>query len=272
MKRIRDNLGKTLTIFLVVISVLLLSLTVITLFFFQKENELRVDRERELQEVQGREATLQNELKEAKKQQFLLEEKIKEADEKINGLLDDLELEEGLREEMKNESLALKDAVSKSNEEKDKLRQELEGRLKKAKDEYSDLFKRFGDLEDQNQELEAKVAQLQEYLEQALMAPSPEPVEKSSMDVIELEKNEVNVHLIPEAKVLSIDESNKFIIFDQGKNAGVVEGLVMSVFRGDKYLGDIRTSRIQDEMSAADVIPPLSIRKIRKNDRIIIKQ
>jgi hypothetical protein len=44
----------------------------------------------------------------------------------------------------------------------------------------------------------------------------------------------------------------------------------MSVYRGDEYLGDVRVSRVQEELSAADLIPPFSSRKVRKNDSVVL--
>ena len=91
--------GKTLIVFLVVIIVVLLSLSGIALFFLQKETELRKTAEASLEQLKTQEAKLQGDLKESKKQVFVLEEKNKEADEKINDLMDNLDLEKGLREE-----------------------------------------------------------------------------------------------------------------------------------------------------------------------------
>ena len=120
-----NKAGKTFSIFLIVISILLLSLTVITIFFFKKENELRRSLEQQLALSQESEARLDNELKETKKQVFLLEEKNKEADERINGLMDEVELQEGIREQMKAENSSLKDALAKESQEKETIQKEL---------------------------------------------------------------------------------------------------------------------------------------------------
>jgi hypothetical protein len=71
---------------------------------------------------------------------------------------------------------------------------------------------------------------------------------------------------------LSVDKETEFLIFDLGAKSGVKQGDVMSVMRGDNYLGDIKVSRVQDEMSAADLIPPFSSRMVRKNDSVVPKQ
>ena len=57
--------------------------------------------------------------------------------------------------------------------------------------------------------------------------------------------------------ILSIDTDAEFVIFNLGLKQGVKPEDVLSVYRGDEYLGDIKATRVQDEMSAADLIPPL---------------
>ena len=117
--------GKTVTIILVVICILSLVLTVIAVFFFQKESEQRKIAEDNLAQSKLSEAKLQAELKESKKQVFLLEEKAKEADEKINSLMDDLELAEGVRDEIKAENDTLKEALDTESKAKDQLRKQM---------------------------------------------------------------------------------------------------------------------------------------------------
>jgi len=70
--------GKTLTIFLVVISVLMISLTTIAVFFFLKEVDLRKAAEFDLEQLRVAEAKLQGDLKESTRKVAIFEEKIKE--------------------------------------------------------------------------------------------------------------------------------------------------------------------------------------------------
>ena len=94
----KNKQGKTITIFIILILVLLVSSTCIGFFMYQKETQVRKDVEARLQEVTLQQTKTLAELKETKKQQDLLEDKNKEADKKINNLMDEIELNEGLRE------------------------------------------------------------------------------------------------------------------------------------------------------------------------------
>ena len=145
----RNNHGKTVTIFLILISVLLLSLTVIAMFFFQKESELRKLAEMNLEQSKSSEAKLQAELKEAKKQVFLLEEKGKETEEKFSDLQADLELAQGVRDQIKEENASLKEALESETSSKEQLRGELDSQVDVSK-------KRIAELESRLKELEAR--------------------------------------------------------------------------------------------------------------------
>ena len=246
--------GKTLTIFLSVISILLLSLTGISLFFYSNESRVRMEKEAELAKSQADNAKFKGELTEAKKKVFRLEEGAKEADEKINSLLDELDLQEGLREEMKIENSALRDALSTESRQKASLEEELLSTQEKVKSLEGEL------------EAETK---LRTELREKTATPEEWAVKKKE---VELGKIVVTPEEIPEGKILSTNRENNFVIFDLGKKDGIFEGLIMSVFRKTKYLGDVKVARVQSDMSVADAIPPLAVKRIRKNDKVVVKE
>ncbi len=287
--------GKTLTIILVVISILSLTLTVIAVFFFQKESELRKMAEDNLAQTKISEAKLQSDLKESKKQGFLLEEKVKEADEKINNLMDELELAEGVRDEIKAENETLKEALENESQSKEQIRQQLTEELNNAEEKVGSLEQELNTEKNLRTGLESQLEQLQNTLKsQASQGspsegsttdepPSPDQPQsdetnggtsdtQADREGVDLEKIIVASSDIPSGKVLSVDKENDFVIFNLGQRHGIVQGLVMSIYRDDNYLGDVKVSRVQDDMSAADFIPPFSSQNVRKNDQIVTKQ
>ena len=88
---------------------------------------------------------------------------------------------------------------------------------------------------------------------------------------MDLGKIVVNPQYGPRGFVLSVDTDAEFVIFNLGLSQGVKPDALLSIYRGDKYLGDVKASRVQDEMSAADIIPPLTAKDILKNDTVILK-
>ena len=97
------------------------------------------------------------------------------------------------------------------------------------------------------------------------------PPGQSGKDKVELDKIVVNPQDGTKGHVLSVDTDAEFVIFNLGLNQGVKPDDVLSLYRGDEYLGDIKATRVQDEMSAADIIPPLSSKEVRKNDTVVLK-
>ena len=240
--------GKTFTILLIVVLVVLLCLTGIAAFFFNKETALRKSLEQQLVLAKDVETRLNNELQEAKKQVFLVEEKNKEADEKINSLMDELELQEGIRDQMKTENASLKDALTKESQEKEKLQREFA-------------------------QAQEKVTSLEEKLKAQEI--SNKPLEKNEGDgaqAVDLDKIVVRPGEIPEGRVVSVNEENDFLIFNLGAEHGIVPNMLLSIYHSDQYLGDIKVARVQDGMSVADFIPPFSKDKVKKDDRVLVKK
>lgn len=325
--------GKVLTIFLVIIAVLLITLTALSMFFYNVE----IDRRKQ---AEGTIATLQNdfekankELKELQKQNFLLNEKNKEADARINSLMDEVDLEKGLRDELKKESLTLKEQMETLTQEKLNIENQTATQLGDIEQKVVELEAKLKVELNRNKELEKKNEELlavQEKLNKISAAqssnnkPTPKsapvvnadavekapvtaktevepkiPVKEKStasnkMDVVldqiivtpdvkiiepeivkevekEPEMTDKKPEEIPEGRVLSVDIETEFVVINLGEKHGVQKGLFLSVYRGNEYLGDIKVTRTQDEMAAADLVPPLSGKMLRKNDQVIAK-
>lgn len=289
-----NSAGRVLVVFLVIIAILLISMTAVSIFFFQKEIEQRKNTETALEISKKDGAKLTIELEDLKKQKFLLEDKNKEADDKINSLLDELELEGGLREEIKKENLVLKEKIDKEVKEKTEINKKLELVTKEAESKLAELTEitkssqaRIVNLEEslqgarqQNKELNDQIAKLnKEIQEQKVDLPLagteldvlPAPVTvPPKTENLALEKIVVAPGTtLPEGRVLSVDSEIEFIIINLGSKDGMAVGTKMSVYRGKDYLGDIKITRVQPDMSAADLIAPFTISLIRKNDQVV---
>jgi len=311
-----NSSGKVLVIFLVIKALLLISLTAISLFFFQKETERRKLAEVTLEEFQGEKTKVDEELKDLKKKNFLLQEKNKEAEARVNDLSDELELESGLREEAKLETVLLLEKLIEMEEQGEAAAREIEEEEELHKKLTKDLAssqQKIKELEAQlkaEQERSQKLGQLYKQKQQEEAAKAAE-IEKSKLEEvvknnnsqevlsesgesggIELEEIVINPKrprmqetslepIVEEAvsaletalngRILSIDIETEFVIVSLGEKDGIVVGNVLSVYRNDNYVGDIKITRLQSEMSAADLVLPLSIGNIRKNDLVKTK-
>jgi len=311
-----NSSGKVLIIFLVITAMLLISLTAISLFFFQKETERRKLAEATLEEYQGEKEKIDEELKELKKQNFLLQEKNKESEARVNDLSDELELENGLREEMKLETVALgeklaelmdeKEVSAKEIEEEEELHKkltkdlsvseqkikELEAQLKAEKERSQKL----GQLYEQKQQEEAARAEsirkskkeaiadnnkaeeslpdeganLGIELEEIVIAPRIPKAQGAAAELI-FKETASDLESALNGRILSVDLETEFVIVSLGKEDGLAIGSVLSVYRNENYVGDIKITRLQSEMSAADLILPLSIRNVKRDDLVKTK-
>ena len=281
--------GKTLTIFIILVIVLLISSTSIGFFLYNKELQAHHQAVVDLERSQAAENKLQTELKDVKRQLVLAEDKAKEADDKINNLMDEAELNNGLRKELKAENATVKDALEAAKKDKEKAKSDFDTAQKKYK-EVLELFKaeqdksnnlqtRIKELEDAKSQAESKIDQmksdLKPYNERSASAQVDSegvpPSGKSAQGKMDLDKIVVNPNDGTRGRVLSVDKEAEFVICSLGVKHGVKSGDVLSVYRGEEYLGDVRVSRVQEELSAADMIPPFSSRKVRKNDSVVFK-
>ena len=326
-----NSSGKVLTIFVIIIAILLISLTAISLFFFQRETERRKLAETTLGEFQSEQTKLEESLKEVKKQNFLLQEKNKEADERVNDLSDELELEKGLREEMKIETVTLQEEIEEFRSAKEELAKEAKAKEEARKKLTADLtasekkiekleaqlkvemerVKKFDELYERQQEEMSELEKEASAAQQAVVERPSYAVISEEMDyplnmnttgrVVSLGVELEEIVVVPgeamdgeevpdirdeapaedpvivfdrtsEGRVLSVDTETEFVILSIGETDGIEIGDVLSVYRDHDYVGDLRITRLQPEMSAADLIPPFSIGSVKKNDHVKAKQ
>src|SRR3989344_314109 len=297
----KNSSGKVLVIFLVIFVILSLSLAGLAMFFLSKEKERRISTETALQQSVTNAAKLETKLQDAIKQGFLLQEKNKEAYEKINGLLDELELQEGIREELKKENQALKEEFEKEAKARTELQQkvdsnveaaqklpELAAQLQAEQGVRQELEQKLSAAEERARTLEKTLAKMQQ---QGVQSPAPSEAvpaaqqpQGEAVPTVEQErsgnkKEEVQLEKIvvapakavPEGRVVMVDGETEFVIVNLGANHGIKEDQILSVSRGKDLLGEVKVTRVQPEMSAADFIPPLTSRHVRKDDSVVIK-
>ena len=279
------KLSKTFTALIIVILILLVSGTVVSFYLYQKEVQLRTDAESELKRVQEIEMKLQGELAETKKQVALLDDQNKDIEGKLENSISDLEVEQGLKEKIKQENDSLKETLEQESQRAERLRLDLskeleviQQKLASEQEHAKQLETQMQEFANKNKELEGRLSQTQSQLLEDEDAPAPavdEPattVDKISSRNIELPTIVVNPDARAQGRILSVDQDTEFVIFDLGLQDGVKQGDLMSIYRGNDYLGDIKVTRVQDKMSAADLVPPVSSRTIRKNDLVVLKQ
>ena len=265
--------GKVLTVLFIIIAILLVSLTAISLFFFQKEIEKRKSLETQLEASRASEVRLETELGALKKEKFLLDEKNKELDEKVNDLTGEVELEQGISKQVKTELTSVKEQLDKEAQKNQKLQDQLKrladleqenitfrSQFEDAKSVREDLEQKTRTLEEKNQELINKIISLEE---------SAGSLTESSVNLDRIVVSSQSSQ--QEGRVLTVDTETHFAIVSLGTKDGLQSGSLLAVYREDKYLGDLQVTQPQEDMSAVDFLPPLSSRAVRKDDRVVVK-
>jgi hypothetical protein len=77
--------------------------------------------------------------------------------------------------------------------------------------------------------------------------------------------------LSPEGKVLVVNNDYNFIVINLGNKEGVEIGQLFSVYRGNKYIGDVKVEKVHDSMSAAGFVTPDIKDKVNEGDKVVRK-
>ncbi len=273
---------------MVLLLILLVSSTSIGFYLYHMEQRVNKKIEGDLNDSKALEQKLQAQLKELQARLDLVQDKNKEADQKINNLLDERDLNDGLRAALKKENATLKEQITALEQARQKMKVDLDDSsgklnqyqelLKASEQKTKELEVRMADLAASNKELQTKINEMQADLRpydkrtpEEQVAGEMIPPGRRGKDRVELDKIVVNPQDSTKGRVLSVDIDAEFVVFNLGLKQGVKPDSLLSIYRAEEYLGDVKATRVQDEMSAADIIPPLSSREIRKNDTVILK-
>jgi hypothetical protein len=278
--------GKALTIILGVIAVVFFAISGIAFFFLHNEMQEHQATALQLENIQQAKIQVESDLKEARKTIDIQDQKNKESVERIEGLMEDLDLERGLKKESQDRNRELQAALEKEVQTKEELKGQLVQKLKEVEEKLTSLqskldltLTRNKELEDKRQYFETQYLQLKEKFDSlgisSIVPDGADAGVQELEDNIQLEKivlQSSNPEEEGAGKIISIDGETNFVIVNLGEQQGIAEGMLLAVYRNETYLGDVKVSRVLPEMSAADFIPPLSSRDVLKDDQVIIKQ
>ncbi len=256
--------GKTLTVFLVVIFILLVSVAAIAVFFYFEEARRIEELEAALAQVQSQYSVVENDLKETGRQKQLLDQKLKEAETEIERLEGELDLREGLAEEFKKEKQEIEASLTGLTKRHEELKTKMADDAQEHEASLQDLRRQLAEAITRYQEAEKRVS------EGALVSSSGSNV--TGGGGVQLETIVVNPGVATKGKIVSIDNEADFVIVRLGQQDGLTEGMLLEVRRDDQYIGDLRVTRVQQDMAAADFVPPLTSQGVSLDDLAVIKE
>lgn len=70
-------------------------------------------------------------------------------------------------------------------------------------------------------------------------------------------------------KVLAINKAWNFVVLDVGKDDKLVEGVDLTVYRGETLIGKIRTVSVENNTAIADILPDWTKSEIQVGDKVL---
>ena len=275
-------MDKTKSPILILIVLIIVSLALAGGLFhlLQKEHATNATLQKELDELKTKQGVLEKSLDDSKKILVESDKKLKEARLRIDALNSELEVEKSGKEEALKQAEQLKGDLAKQNE----LRAGLETKLIQTRENMRDLEKQLGELTNKKEDLEKKIQDL----EAAAQQPQPQnkgidlgtvvvgPEQAKAPAAVEGAANVEPVqkkarNSAQEGKVLVINKDYNFVVINLGSKDGVNIDDVFSVYRGNKYIGDVKVEKIHDSMSAAELLSSDIKNKIKEGDSVLEK-
>src|SRR3989338_2046206 len=242
-----DDKAKSPISLLVALLLLFLSLTSSAFYLLKKEHAKTQDLQEKLEDLNTRQRISEAKLQESGKTISLLELRLQEAKSQIDILTSDLQQEKTT----KNQALSEIEQLRQDLQQQKSLRSNLETKFNQAQDDVKKIQAQLAELESKKSELEAKIKDLEakeQNVELGEIVVNPEGESKAETG----EKTDSIGQL--QGKVLVVNKDYNFAVISLGKKDGIGIGNIFSVYRNNKYLGDIKIEKIHDSMAAAGFV------------------
>ncbi|MDD5167133.1 MAG: hypothetical protein PHQ57_07110 [Candidatus Omnitrophica bacterium] len=272
---------KTSILLLIVLIIISLALAGSVLFLLQKEKTRSLSLQQQLEETTTRLKMTEARLDDSKKVAAGLDSKLKEASAKIDKLTNEVAEEKSAKEEALVQAGQLKADLERQKGVKADLESKLtqaQRDVAKAQGQVKDLSSKKDDLEKKVKDLEARSTQGQG-VELGTVVVTPEaattavtaPVAgKTTVRAIS-DTTVRNPAPAGEGKVLVINGEYNFAVINLGSKDGVELGQVYSIYRGNKYIGDVKVEKVHDSMAAAGFLNPDTKDKVTEGDKVVRK-
>ncbi len=240
-------------IFLVILLILSLTGAATGFYFFQQE-KYKVDALRkELENVKAEREYIEKKLAESRSEVKELNVRLEATQRRIDELNSELKRAESENTELTSQIETLQ---SKLQQQK-KISEEWRVKQTQAQKEIDNLQTLLNSLQENKEKLEAQIAQLEAKKEVALgkiVVGEERPAEEQPASSAQAAASQVVPTL--EGKVLVINRDYDFAVINLGRQQGIGEGDVFSVYHNNNYIGDIQVERVQETMSAFGFTTP----------------
>ncbi|MDX6766132.1 MAG: hypothetical protein SFU85_05030 [Candidatus Methylacidiphilales bacterium] len=151
---------------------------------------------------------------------------------------------------------------------------EAEKKLGEVESSYKSLTEKLG-----GRNIEDILSNLQKSDEQVKVLTAEKKIIEDSMAQLQKDVNrlqeldrlrvESKAPLELSGKVLAINKAWNFVVLDVGKDDKLVEGVDLTVYRGDTLVGKIRTVSVENNTAIADILPEWTKTEIQVGDKVL---
>jgi hypothetical protein len=263
---VMSNIFKAVLVFLIIVSVVSITMAVIGFVGKEREYAKRLVVEDKLALALKDKKNLEKELGAVKSAKELTEVEIAKLDKLVKEFSSQLE-----EAKQKSESVSAKLDASKvelakikidlDNEKKEKL--VISKKLDSIQSDYDNIKNEALRLAKEKMDLEKRITESQE----------KQPV---SLPTIVINPNDNNktaasqaVKPVMQGHVLVVNKEYGFIVTDIGQDKNIQKGIKFDVMDGSKLLGQAQIEKIYDTMSSATILPDGKINDMKKGNLIV---
>lgn len=238
--------GKVGIIFLVILLIISLAGAAAGFYFLRQEKLKVIALREELEKVETARRTAENKLAESRSSIEKLNARLADNQSRIN----ELESQLNKAESEKSELVSKIERLQSELQEQEKLREEWEAKQSQTQTEIDSLQNLLKSLQKNKETLESQIAQLESEKEVALGKIVVGEEKLSREQTAPSEPAALQAESALKGKVLAINRDYDFVVINLGSQQGISEGDVFSVYRDDKYIGDVKVDKIQNNMGS----------------------
>lgn len=160
-----------------------------------------------------------------------------------------------LRDTLKQQLDAQRETVAKLTEtmsQKDSEIKTIAQKLDKAVEERQETETQLVALMQEKRILEARIAK-----------------SETGAAPVELEKVVVKTQAALKGKVLTVNKEQKFVVVGIGKQNNLNLGDILSIYRGEEFIGRVQIEKMEEKIAAAAILPEWENADFQKDDEAI---
>lgn len=258
---------KVKVVFTVLIILISLSLAGGGFYLYKTETAKNVELEDKIEELSTKQKIAEAKFVEAQRIQVTLDEKLKDALAQIEILNTKLTMEQSA----KDEALAKMEAMRSDLEAQKDLRLDLEKKLAQAQGDVRSIQDKLTVIDKEKGDLESKVSDLEAKsnveLGKIVVSPETKQTKKSNKATVE----KASPAKGEEGKIMVINKEYNFAVINLGSKDGLNVGDQFSIYRSNKFIGDLKIEKLQESMSAAGFVTDGIKDKAKEGDKVIKK-